>query len=136
LNDAIDPHIRRVFQAWDDQDADKAVEQFAEGGRFYERGGKEEFSKAELRDYLADYIFYAYPDYSIEETEVLTAHDWATVIEWSFRATFERPLGDTSPTGETVGISIVSVITVSDDGIDSWRDYTDHESYQEQVGSD
>lgn len=133
-NAGLDPRIRRVFEAFDKQDAEAAVAQFADDGIFVETADNETFTRDEFREYLADRVFTAFPDYSVTDTEVLTTYDWATVVEYTFQATHDGPLGETPPTGNTVTLSIVAVITVTDDGIATWRDYTNSERFAKQVG--
>lgn len=130
----IDPRIDRVFEAFDDQDAEKAVAEFADGGVFVETADDNEFSKAEFREYLADRVFVGFPDYSIVEKTVMSTYEWATVIEYTFQATHDGPLGDIDPTGNTVTLPIVAVITITDDGITSWRDYVDGQRFAAQLG--
>lgn len=132
----IDTCIERVFEALDDQDPDRVVEQFAPEGRFYEIPRGEEFARAEFRDYLADMVFEAFPDYSVEQTQVMTAHDWATVVEYTFSATHEGAVKKTDPTGKTVTLPIMAVFTVADDGITSWRDFFDEHALDEQLARD
>lgn len=134
MSDATtDARIERVFEALDDRDADRVIEQFAPEGRFYEMPRGEAFSRAEFHDYLAEVVFELFPDYSVEQKQVLTAHDWATVVGYTFSATHEGEIRGTEPTGETVSLSIVAVITVSDDGITSWRDFFDAQALDEQL---
>lgn len=130
----IDPHIERVFEAFDNQNAEDAVAEFAEDGVFVETADDEKFSKDEFREYLCDRVFVGFPDYTVVEKRVMSTYDWATVIEYTFQATHEGPLGDIPPTGNTVTLPIVAVITVSDDGVTSWRDYTNSQRFAEQVG--
>lgn len=130
---AIDPRIERVFEAWDAHDADRASEQFAQRGRFYEVPREREFSRAEFRDYLAEGVFELFPDYSVERRRVVTSHDWATVVDWTFSGTHEGAVGGTRPTGKTVSHPIISVITVADDGIISWRDFFDGQALDEKL---
>lgn len=129
----IDPHIKRVFEAFDSQDAEQAAAQFTEDGVFVETADEQQFSKTEFREYLAERIFVGFPDYTIIDTDVKTGYEWATVVEYTFRATHEGPLGGRPPTGNTVTLPIVAVITVSRDGITSWRDYLDGERFRDQL---
>lgn len=132
----IDARIEHAFEALDDRDADRVIEQFAPGGQFYEIPRGERFSRAEFREYLTEGVFKLFPDYRVEQKRVLAGHGWATVIEYTFSATHEGEIGGTEPTGETVSLPIVAVITVGDDGITSWRDFFDPQALDEQLGRD
>lgn len=64
---------------------------------------------------------------------MLTAEE-ATVIESTFTGTHEGVLEGVPPTGETATVPLVSIITVGDEGITSWRDYWDQQTFREQLG--
>lgn len=129
----LDPRIERVFTALDTQDAEAVVAEFTDDGVFVETATDETFTGVELREYLADRVFTAFPDYSIIETNARTTYDWATVVEYTFQATHEGPLGEAPPTGNTVTLPIVAVVTLAEDGITTWRDYTDSRRLAEQL---
>lgn len=129
----LNRHIERVFEAFDRQDAKQAAAQFAEDGVFVEATDDQTFSKTEFREYLAERIFVGFPDYTVIDTDVKTTYEWATVVEYTFRATHEGPLGERPPSGNRVTLPIVAVITVSNEGITAWRDYVDSERFREQL---
>lgn len=93
----------------------------------------EAFSRAEFHDYLAEGVFELFPDYGVEQIRVLTAHDWATVVEYTFSATHVGEASGTEATGKTITLPIVAGITASDDGITSWRDFFDAQALDEQL---
>ena len=136
----LDPRVERVFNALDDQDAEAVVAEITDEGVFIETATDETFTRAEFREYLADRIFTAFPDYSVIETKVLTTYNWATVVEYTFQATHEGPLeigrSKTPPTGNIITLPIVAVITLAEDGITEWRDYVDTQRFAEQLGLD
>ena len=89
----LDPRIERVSNAIDTRDAEAVVAEFTDDGVFVETATDETFTGVELREYLADRVFTAVPDYRITETNARTTYDRATVVEYTFQATHEGPLG-------------------------------------------
>lgn len=130
----VNPHVDRAFEALDDRDADAVAAEFAPDGTFYEIPRDEAFSKQEFREYLADEVFVTFPDYRVEEWTAVTTADWATTVQWSFAGTHEGRGGWVEPTGNAVSLPVVSVLTVSADGISSWRDFFDPRTLFEQLG--
>lgn len=129
----LDPRIRRVFDALDDHDPDTAAAAFADSGTFYEVPRDESFNRDAYRAYLAD-VFETFPDYRVDEVTVRTTYPWATTLEWVFTGTHDGDAGWFDPTGACVELAVVSVVTVGDDGIESWRDYFDIDELDAQLG--
>jgi hypothetical protein len=98
----LDPRIERVSKAIETRDAGAVVAEFTDDGVFLGTATDETFTGVELREYLAVRVFTALPDYSITETNARTMCDLATVVEYTFQATHEGPLGGALPTGNTV----------------------------------
>lgn len=96
----------------------------------------EEFSRSEFRDYLAAELFETFPDYRVVDRQVCTTDNWATTLRWSFNGTHEGDAGWFEPTGNTVTFPVVSVVTVTRDGITTWRDFFDLEALIEQLRRD
>ena len=130
----VDPHIERVFEALNDHDADGAAEEFAAGGMYYEVPWNREFSRDEFREYFADEMFETFPDYRVEVMKPFTTHNWATTMKWLFSGTQKRAMRGFEPTGKTVSLLVVSVVTISDDGISSWRNFFNMDALDEQLG--
>lgn len=128
----IDPHIERAVEAFNDHDLDGLMEEMAEGSTFTDPL-EEEVSGAKLRTYTSD-IFEAFPDVRLEVDRVITAEEGPTAIEGNYVGTHEGPLEGIPPTGNSVVVPTVTVIDVSDDGITSWRDYWDQQTFSEQLG--
>lgn len=131
---AVDPHVERVFEAFDARDAAGAAAQFAPDGTYHEVPRNERFTREEFREYLADEVFAAFPDYGVEERQPLTADDWATTVRWSFGGTHEGEGGWFEPTGNSVVLPVVSVVTLAEDGISTWRDFFDPRALVAQLG--
>lgn len=94
----------------------------------------EEFSRQEFREYLAEVLFETFPDYQVEEKQVFTTDHWATTIQWSFSGTHEGDAGWFEPTGNTVALPVVSIVTLAEGGIATWRDFFDLDALGERLG--
>ena len=129
----LDPHVERVFDAFNDHDAGGAAEEFAERGMYYEAPQNREFSRDEFREYFADDVFETFPDYRVEAMKVFTTANWATTMKWLFSGTHEGAMRGFEPTGKNVSLLVVSVVTVSDDGISSWRNFFNIDALDEQL---
>lgn len=128
----IHPAIARAAEAFNDHDVDGYVAEFAEEGTFLDPVQDDELTKAEIRGYVTK-MLEAFPDVRIEEERVIASDD-ETAMEATFHATHKGEFDGIPPTGETVAVPFVSIITVSDNGITSWRDYWDQEAFAEQIG--
>lgn len=128
----MDPHIERAIDAFNDHDVERLLDQMAEEARFTDPL-EENITGSELHEYTAE-IFEAFPDIRLEVDRSITAEDGATAIEGSYVGTHEGPLEGIPPTGNSVVVPTMTVIDVSDDGITSWRDYWDQQTFSEQLG--
>lgn len=128
----MDPHIERAIEAFNDHDIDQLMNQMAEDATFTDPL-EADLSKAELREYTVE-IFDAFPDLHIEVKRVISSDDGVVAIECDYVGTHEGSLEGIPPTGNSVVVSSMTVIDVSDDGITSWRDYWDQQTFSEQVG--
>lgn len=128
----LDPRVERALATFNDHDIDSHMEEFAEGATFLDPVLDEPVSGEEHREYLRD-VIEAFPDIRQEEERVLTAGE-ATAMESTFAGTHEGAIEGIPPTGNAVEVPLASVVTVSEDGIASWRDYWDQETFREQLG--
>lgn len=128
----MDPHVERAIEAFNDHDVDRLMDQMAEDATFTDPL-EAEISGAELREYTIE-IFEAFPDLRLEVKRVISSDDGVVAIECDYLGTHEGALEGIPPTGNAVVVPGVTVIDVSDDGITSWRDYWDQETFSEQLG--
>ncbi|MFC7225416.1 ester cyclase [Halalkalicoccus sp. GCM10025322] len=125
------PAIARATKAFNDHDLDEYISAFADDATFTDPIHKG-LEKAETREYMAG-VVEAFPDVYVEPERIISSGN-ETAIEWSFHGTQEGEFNGIPPTGETVDAPLVSIITVSDDGITSWTDYWDQMELAEQLG--
>lgn len=128
----MEPHVARAIEAFNEHDPDGVLEEMAEGGTFTDPL-EEGLTGAEFHEFTAE-IFEAFPDVRHEVSRVITSNDGVTAIEGRYIGTHEGPLEDIPPTGNSVVVPSMTVIDVSDDGITSWRDYWDQQTFAEQLG--
>lgn len=128
----MDPAIARAIEAFNEHDPDGFIAEFAEEGTFFDPVQDHELTKAEQGEYIAE-VLEAFPDVQTEEKRIISSED-TTAVEAVFHATHEGEFDGIPPTGETIAVPFVSIITVSDDGIESWRDYWDQQTFAEQIG--
>jgi len=128
----MDPEIERALETFNEYDLDSHMDEFAPEATFLDPVLEEPVSGEEHQEYLVD-IFDAFPDIHQEPQRAFQA-DEATVVESTFYGTHQGSLEGIPPTGETVSVPLVSIIKVSDDGITSWRDYWDQQTFREQLG--
>lgn len=129
----MDPRVERALEAFNTHDLDALMDEMAEGSTFVDPLVEEGVSGAELREYTAD-VFEAFPDVRLEVRRVITTDDGPTAIEGTYVGTHEGPIEGLPPTGNSVVVPTMTVIDVSDDGITSWRDYWDRQTFSEQLG--
>jgi steroid delta-isomerase-like uncharacterized protein len=130
--DSQEQCVKRAFEAFNDHDADGVAAEIAEEGIFTDPFQEEPLDKAEFHASCVE-VFEAFPDARWERHR-LVGDDGTVMIEATFHATFEGPLGGIPPTGEAVELPAVSVLTVGDDGITNWRDYWDEQTFRDQLG--
>lgn len=133
VNDGVDPRVERSIEKFNDHDLDGLLEEFAEGGTFNDPLLEEPVTEEEIRDYTRE-IFTAFPDVRLEVKRVINSGDRAYAIEGNYTGTHRGPIEGVPPTGKSVVVPSVTVIDVSTEGITSWRDYWDQETFTEQLG--
>lgn len=133
MSDAnMDPAIERAIEAFNDHDPDRLMGEMAEGSTFTDPL-KEGLTGADIHEYIVE-IFEAFPDIRLEVNRAITSNEGVTAIECEYVGTHQGPLEDIPPTGNSVVVPSMTVLDVSDDGITSWRDYWDQQTFAEQLG--
>lgn len=126
-----DPHVERLLAAFADHDVDRYMDQYADDVTFRDPYAGE-IGKVALREYVRD-LFAGFPDARIERRQVVARGD-TTVVEGAFVGTHEGPYQGIPPTGNSAELPATLVMTVSDDGITSRRDYWDQQAFREKLG--
>lgn len=127
------PHVARAVEAFEEHDVDGLMAQFADGGTFVDPLVPDGVGGEEFSEYMAD-TFEAFPDIDVEVERVLTDDDGGTALVCTYTGTHTGSMEGVPPTGNAFAVPGVSIVTVSDDGITSWRDYWNEQAFAEQLG--
>lgn len=121
------------FEGWNDHDPDTVVAQFAPNGTYFDPNLEEPLTGPEIGEYVAE-VAAGFPDFRIEDRRVVTADEGTVVHEWTMHGTHSGTIDGLPPTGNTLALDGVDVVTVSEDGITSVRGYFDQKTFAEQLG--
>lgn len=129
-------YFENYTEGWNTHDPDLVVEQFVEGGSYYDPNVGEELYGDEIGDYVAETV-QGFPDVHFEETRVMPTEiddEFGLVAEWTMRGTHTGTLAGLPPTGRTIALEGVDVVEISEDGILSITGYFDQKEFAEQLG--
>jgi steroid delta-isomerase-like uncharacterized protein len=124
------------FEAWNAHDPQAVAAALADGGTYSDPSTESPLAGLALAEH-ASAMFAAFPDLSFE---ILTAPredvgtDGTMVVQWLMRGTNTGPLRGLQPTGRTVALPGVDVITIAGGGITSVEGYFDRQEMAEQLG--
>jgi steroid delta-isomerase-like uncharacterized protein len=128
--------FERYTDAWNDHDPDAVVAQFASDGTYVDPSLDDPLSRAEVADFVAETVA-AFPDVRFTERRVTTAESSENLVltaEWTMTGTHEGSFQGLPPTGETVEIEGVDIVTITDEGITSITGYFDQSAVMAQLG--
>jgi steroid delta-isomerase-like uncharacterized protein len=128
----VDPRIDPAIAAFNDQDPDRLMAEMTVDALFTDPL-EEAISGEDLREYISD-IFRAFPEIRLEVDRVIHSNDGVVAIQGEYVGTHDGPLQGIPPTGNAVSVPTMTVIDVGEDGITSWRDYWDRETFSAQLG--
>ena len=134
--DELKERYRRYAAGWDENTPDAAVNEFAPGGTYMDPSLEEPLEGEEIGEFIAE-VNEGFPDLHFEFHRLLTTdEEGVLVVEWTMHGTHEGTLDGLPPTGETVALDGVDVVTFSDEGITSVRGYFNESDFAEQLGLD
>lgn len=131
--DVDEPFLEEFIAAWDDLDPEAISSLFVEGGTYLDPYLKEEATGEEIRAYVEE-IGEVFPDFRFDWHRTLTTSEGVAAVEWTIYGTHTGAFGSIPPTGNTVSVPGVSIISFSDEGITAQRDYWDRRTLIEQLG--
>ena len=130
--------VARTFhQAWDERNPDRGAAVIADDCEFIDvpRGEIQRGPEAYRQDY--ERWRTAFPDGTIEITNVIAEGDWV-VVEFVNSGTntgpLQTPIGDFPPTNRRVEVSYCSVMQIKNGKVISGRDYYDVSTILRQLG--
>lgn len=118
--------------AWNDHDPGRVVAQFARGGTYVDPTLEDPLVEDEIGEYVSD-VATAFPDLHVEDRRT-TATGAGVVHEWTMVGTHAGPLEGLPPTGNSIALDGVDIVTITEDGIASVRGYFDRQTFAEQLG--
>jgi steroid delta-isomerase-like uncharacterized protein len=128
--------FERYTDAWNDHDPDAVVAQFASDGTYVDPSLDDPLSRAQVTDFVAETVA-AFPDVRFTERQVTTAESSENLVltaEWTMTGTHEGSFQGLPPTGETIEIEGVDIVTITDEGITSINGYFDQSAVMSQLG--
>ena len=124
------------FQAWNAHDAGAVTAALADGGTYADPTTESPLAGPALAEHVRA-LFAAFPDLNFEVVSCQPADagaDGTMVVQWLMRGTNTGPLRGLFPTGRTVALPGVDVITIRDGEIRSVEGYFDRQTMAEQLG--
>lgn len=132
IND-MQGHYDRYVEAWNDHDPKAVMEMFAEGGTAVDPATDGRLTGAEIGEWVEE-TTRAFPDVQFDINRSVSDGDEVLFAEWRMRGTHEGSLNGLPPTGRSLDLDGVDVVTISDEGITSVRGYFDMSEVNEQLG--
>ena len=121
------------LRAWADGDADAVSQQFAPDGTYFDPNLPAPLGKGEIAEFVATLVT-AFPDLTFEYDSI-SSDDNRVIAQWRMKGTHTGPMpGLPEPTGRTVDLPGVDVITVGPEGITSSVNYLDRITFFNQLG--
>jgi steroid delta-isomerase-like uncharacterized protein len=126
--------VEPYFQAWNSRDPEAVAAAFAEGGTYTDPTVTGPPLKGpELAEHVRA-LFTAFPDLSFEVLSAQPADADTAVARWLMRGTHTGPLRGLPPSGRSVVLPGVDLITAADGKIGCVEGFFDRQTMAEQLG--
>jgi steroid delta-isomerase-like uncharacterized protein len=130
----IDEYYEHYVEGWNSHDPERVMDAFADGGTVSDPATGGTLSGEEIEEWVEE-TTEGFPDVRFEVDRRVADHDEGLLfVEWTMYGTHDGPFGPLPPTGQSVELSGVDVITFSDDGIVSIDGFFDMTEFKEQLG--
>ena len=129
-------YFESYVEGWNEHDPTKVMSQFDDGGTYFDPNVGEKLRGEEIGRYVEDTVE-GFPDLHFEEHRMLVderADELRLAVEWTMHGTHHGTLDGLPPTGNTVELDGVDIVTISSDGITSITGYFDQTTFAEQLG--
>jgi steroid delta-isomerase-like uncharacterized protein len=134
VGNAIEEYYDRYVEGWNNHDPETVMEAFADGGTVSDPATDGTLSGDEIRGWVEE-TTEGFPDVRFEVDRRSSDEEAGRLfVEWTMYGTHDGPFGPLPPTGESVELSGVDVITFSEDGITSIDGYFDMTEFKEELG--
>lgn len=124
---------RRYVAAWNARDTARLAATFGAGGTYEDPNTGGPIGPGPLGGY-ASTLWSAFPDLEFEDVSWREAGDGSLTFAWLMRGTNRGSLRGLPPTGATIALPGVDLITVCDDGVQRVQGYFDRATLMEQLG--
>ncbi|HEX2219402.1 MAG TPA: ester cyclase [Gemmatimonadales bacterium] len=124
---------RRYVAAWNARDAARLAATFREGGTYEDPNTGGPIGPGPLGGY-ASTLWSAFPDLEFEEVSWRQDGAGSLTFAWLMRGTNRGPLRGLPPTGATIALPGVDLISVCDDGVERVQGYFDRATLMDQLG--
>ena len=124
---------RRYFDAWNCRDPETIAACFSRDGTYTDPTAGAGLTPAATAAYAAA-LFGGFPDLALDLAAISEVDERTVGGQWMMRGTQTGTLRDLPPTGRTVALPGVDVITVTPDGVASVVGYFDRQTMLEQLG--
>ncbi len=131
-NPDLPPPVNDAYVAFNNQDLDDYLAAYAPHGILYDPLVDEGVSGTALHDYMKT-VFDAFPDISADIKSVI-ATESEIAVELTYTGTHTGTFEGIPPTGNTATLPVATIITISPEGITSWHDYWDQQTFAAQLG--
>lgn len=130
----IDEYYDRYVEGWNSHDPKKVIDAFADGGTVSDPATEGTLSGEEIEEWVKE-TTEGFPDVRFEVERRVADHDEGLLfVEWTMYGAHDGPFGPLPPTGQSVELNGVDVISFSDNGITSINGFFDMADFKEQLG--
>jgi steroid delta-isomerase-like uncharacterized protein len=124
---------RAYLDAWNARDTARLSATFGNGGTYEDPNTGGALGAAALAGYAGG-LFAAFPDLAFEETGIRQSGPDEVVLAWVMRGTNRGSLRGLPPSGATIALPGVDLITVCDGAVARVRGFFDRQTLMEQLG--
>jgi steroid delta-isomerase-like uncharacterized protein len=124
---------RRYVAAWNARDAARLAGAFLPGGTYEDPNTGGPIGTGALGQYATG-LWTAFPDLTFEEVDYQPTARGDIVFRWLMRGTNQGSLRGLPPTGATVALPGVDIVTAREGGVERVQGYFDRTTLMEQLG--
>jgi len=129
-------YFEEYENGWNEHDPEKVIAQFAESGTYFDPNVGEQIQGRDIGEYVAGTVK-GFPDLNFEMGRRITSEEENELVlaaEWIMHGTHTGSLEGLPPTGNTIALEGIDVVTIADDGIVSIKGYFDQKALADQLG--
>jgi steroid delta-isomerase-like uncharacterized protein len=126
-------HHNQYTEGWNNHDPETVMAAFAEGGTVSDPATDGVLSGKEIGEWV-EKTTRGFPDVHFEPNRRVVNEEGLLFVEWTMTGTHDGSFGPLPPTGRSVELDGVDVVTVADDGITSINGYFDMGEFRDQLG--